>query len=147
MCVELLGIALLPPHLVISVLGPAPAVDARGLDVAERIGRDPDVVPGLRDAERGNAFHRFGIADLGARVIAIAETSARPLAVNPRTVRDAAVSPGTAAAGSDASALITRHLASTAALQGQRKLAVYFLLPWNLLPLNGPNVLAPSAHS
>ena len=31
---ELLGVALLAPHLVIAVLGPAPAVDARSLDVA-----------------------------------------------------------------------------------------------------------------
>lgn len=90
---EFLGIALLAPHLVISVLGPAPAVDARGLDVAERIGRDPDVVPGRRDAERGDTLHRLGIADLGARGIAIAETSAPPLAVDPRTVRVTADQP------------------------------------------------------
>ena len=35
---ELLGVALLAPHLVIPVLGPAAAVDAGGLDVTERVG-------------------------------------------------------------------------------------------------------------
>src|ERR1700691_5080178 len=49
---ELLSLTLLTPHLVVAVLGPASAVDAGGLDVAKGVGRDPDVLPCRRDAER-----------------------------------------------------------------------------------------------
>jgi hypothetical protein len=52
---ELLLLALLTPHAVVAVLGPAPAVDACGLDVAQRIRRDPDVCPGRRDAKGSDA--------------------------------------------------------------------------------------------
>src|SRR5580704_11549625 len=48
---ELLHLTLLPPHLVVAVLGPASAVNAGGLDVAKGVGRDPDVLPGWRDTE------------------------------------------------------------------------------------------------
>ena len=84
---ELLGVALLTPHLVVAVLGPAPAVDARGLDVAQRVGRDPDVLPGRRDAEGTDACSVSAARDLRAGGIAIAEPAADPVSGNPRPVR------------------------------------------------------------
>src|SRR6185312_2437679 len=49
--VELLGVAALAPALVVQVLLASGGVDARRLQVAERVRADPDVLPRRRDAE------------------------------------------------------------------------------------------------
>jgi hypothetical protein len=90
---ELLLVALLAPHLVVAVLRPAPAVDARGLDVAQRVGRDPDVCPGRRDAKSTDAVQRLRTGDFRSGGIPIPEPAADPLSGDPRTVRVAAGQP------------------------------------------------------
>ncbi len=71
---ELLGVSLLSPELVVAVLGPAPAVHAGGLDVSQRVRRDPDVRPGGRDGQRADARQRLGVRNIRARRIAVPET-------------------------------------------------------------------------
>jgi hypothetical protein len=90
---ELLDVTLLTPYLVVPVLGPAPAVDAGGLNVAQRIGRDPDVLPGWRDAKSAEAAKCLGTRDLQAGGIVIPEVAGDPLPGDPRTVRVAADQP------------------------------------------------------
>ena len=63
---ELLGVALFAPLLVVAVLGPAPAVHAGGLDVPQRVRRDPDVRPGRWDRQRADALQRLPLRDLRA---------------------------------------------------------------------------------
>src|ERR1700730_8425939 len=63
---ELLGVALLSPQPVVQVLGPAPAIHAGRLDVAERVRRDPDVLPGGRDPQRADAVQGQALPDLRA---------------------------------------------------------------------------------
>ena len=59
--VELLGVAPGAPGLVVEVLLAAGGVDARRLQVAARVGADPDVLPGGRDARaRGSASRTSG---------------------------------------------------------------------------------------
>ena len=84
---ELLNLTLLPPHLVVAVLGPAPAVDASGLDVAKGVRRDPDVVPGRRDTEGTDALQRCDVCDQSAGGIAIAKPFCARFARDPGGVR------------------------------------------------------------
>ena len=71
---KLLGVSLLSPQLVVAVLGPASAVHAGGLDVSQRVRRDPDVRPGGRDRQRADAPQRLGVRDIRARRVAVPET-------------------------------------------------------------------------
>src|SRR5580700_2701725 len=87
---ELLSVALFAPLLVVAVLDPAPAVHAGGLDVAQRVRRDPDVRPGRRDHQRADALQRLPLRDLRARRVAVPETFPTPLAGDPRATRIAA---------------------------------------------------------
>jgi hypothetical protein len=87
---ELLGVALLPPELMVEVLEPALAVGARGLDVAERIRRDPDVRPGGRDPQRPDPVQRRRVADLSAGLVQIPEAVPGPDPGDAGTVRVAA---------------------------------------------------------
>jgi len=84
---ELLSLALLSPHLVVAVLGPASAVDAGGLDVAKRVGRDPDVLPGWRDAQRTDALESRVVRDRRARGIAVVKAFGSPFADDAGSVR------------------------------------------------------------
>jgi hypothetical protein len=87
---ELLGVALLPPELVVEVLEPALAVGARGLDVAERVRRDPDVGPGGRDPECPDPLQRRGVGDLRPGQVEVPEAVPGPDPGDAGTVRVAA---------------------------------------------------------
>src|SRR6185437_11926347 len=87
---ELLGVALLPPEPVVEVLDPVLAVGARGLDVAERIRRDPDVRPGRRDPQRPDPVQRGGVRYLRPRRVEIAEAALAPDPADAGPVRIAA---------------------------------------------------------
>src|ERR1700722_7454815 len=84
---ELLSLPLLPPHRVVAILGPAPAVDARGLDVTKGIGRGPDVLPGWRDTERSNALQRCDVRDPRTGGIPVVNALGTLFANDPRGVR------------------------------------------------------------
>ena len=75
---ELLGVALFAPLLVVAVLGPAPTVHAGGLDMPQRVRRDPDVRPGRWDRQRADAPHRLPLRDLCPRRVAVPETFPAP---------------------------------------------------------------------
>jgi hypothetical protein len=83
---ELLNLALFLPDLVIAVLGAAPAVDTGNLDVAKRVGRNPDASPSRRDTESTNALERFGISNLCTGGIAIVSSFVPNFAYDPRSV-------------------------------------------------------------
>ena len=59
---ELAAVAARAPLRVVQVLAPTGLVDADGLDVAVRLDRDPDVLPGGRDDEVVDAL-AIGLAD------------------------------------------------------------------------------------
>ena len=65
--VELLGVAPLAPAVVVAVLLAPGGVDAGRLDVAHRVGADPDVLPGRRDGELADPLEHARLADPGAR--------------------------------------------------------------------------------
>jgi hypothetical protein len=71
--VEFLRISLLSPQLVIAVLGSAAAIHARGLDVTERIRRDPDASPAWRERKRPDALQCCQVSDLRPGRIAVNE--------------------------------------------------------------------------
>jgi hypothetical protein len=75
---ELLAVTLFSPQLVVEVLGPALAVYAGGLDVPERIGGDPDVLPGRRDLQRADSLQRLPVCDLRAGRVVKPEAVPRP---------------------------------------------------------------------
>ena len=81
---EFLSVALFAPLLVVAVLGPAPAVHAGGLDVPQRVRRDPDVLPGRWDRQRTDALQYLPLRDLCARRVAVPETFAAPFAGDSR---------------------------------------------------------------
>ena len=103
---ELLGVALLPPEPVVEVLEPALAVGARGLDVAERVRRDPDVRPGGRDPQRPDPVQRRGVGDLRAGRVEVAEPPSSRTRLMPGPCGSLRTRPGTAAASGDASRLM-----------------------------------------
>ena len=70
---ELQGIALLAPERVVQVLGAALAVHAGCLDVAQRVGRDPDVLPGGRDPQRADALQGLRGRDQRPRLVQVPE--------------------------------------------------------------------------
>src|SRR5262249_29564331 len=55
---ELLAVAARAPAVVVAVLAPPGRVGADRLQVAVRVGTDPDVRPGRRDRERGDPLER-----------------------------------------------------------------------------------------
>jgi hypothetical protein len=75
------------PARVVEVLLAVALVDARGLDVAAGVRADPDVLPGGRDDQLGDAGQDLGIVD--ARTIAVED-------------REAAAAPDAAQAGTAA---------------------------------------------
>ena len=91
---ELLGVALLTPQLVVEVLGPSPAVYARGLDMTERVWRDPNVLPGRRNGERTDPPQCLGVRDILTQGIAVPKAFSGRLTADPRTARFAAGKPG-----------------------------------------------------
>src|SRR5690349_10596085 len=56
-------IPLLTPQVVVPVLAASGRVGADGLDVAQRVGADPDVLPGRRDHQRPDAGQRLRVLD------------------------------------------------------------------------------------
>ena len=72
-----------PPAGVVAILFPAARVAAGGLDVAVRIGADPDILVGRRDRQLADARDRGGIADRAAACIDEAEPGARPASRDP----------------------------------------------------------------
>jgi hypothetical protein len=73
---ELLSFLLGAKVRVIEVLAPACRVDAGGLELGRRPRRDPDVVPGRRDAERLDPLDLGRVGDPGSARVEIAETAA-----------------------------------------------------------------------
>ena len=84
---ELLDLALLTPDLVVEVLGASPCVEARGLNVIKRFGRNPDISPGWRDGERCYARQRPTVSNLFTGRFKKPEAVAGPLARNPGPVQ------------------------------------------------------------
>jgi len=74
--VELRRVAQLAPARVVAVLLAPPRVAARGLDVAARVGGDPDLAPGGRDGQRADARQRARIAKGRAARVAVGEGAA-----------------------------------------------------------------------
>ena len=87
---ELLLVALLPPELVIAVLGPAATVDAGGLDVAERVGRDPHPAPGRRNHQRADPAECRRIGNRVTRRIPVDPAVTGPRTGDPGRARIAA---------------------------------------------------------
>ena len=91
---ELLIVPLRTPHRVLEVLQAAFAVRARGLDVAQRIRGDPDVLPGRRDPERADPLQRLLAGQLRARRVQVPEAAGFPDPRKARAVRVTAREPG-----------------------------------------------------
>src|SRR5918996_1170232 len=75
---ELLPVAPLAPEVVVAVLLAAGGVGPGGLDVAERVGADPDVLPGGRDGELTDAVDHGGFGDAVALLVEELEALASP---------------------------------------------------------------------
>jgi len=90
---ELLRVALLAPQLVVAILGPAPAVDAGGLDVTQGLGGDPDVLPSGRNRQRADAGQGLGVSDIRARGIVVPDARTGPDPGDPGAVWVAAEQP------------------------------------------------------
>src|SRR5438067_10245096 len=73
---ELLAVAALSPEVVIAVLLASGRVHAGGLDVTKRVGADPDVLPGRRDAQLANALEHAGLRDRSPVLVEIREAPA-----------------------------------------------------------------------
>jgi hypothetical protein len=70
---ELLQVALAAPFVVVAVLLAPGGVGAGGLQVAERVGADPHVLPGRRDAERADPGEHVGVGHPAAVAVAVLE--------------------------------------------------------------------------
>ena len=88
--VVLAAVPLFPPQIVVAVLTAARGVSAHGLDVAGRIGADPDVLPGRRDDERLDAGQGLRIPHRPSARAEVAEPSAAAPAPDIRGGRVAA---------------------------------------------------------
>jgi hypothetical protein len=88
---ELLLISLFTPELVVAVLHPPAAVHAGGLDMPERIRRDPDARPGWRDGQRADALQGRRVSDRAASDVEIGKRCPGPHAGKPGSARVAAV--------------------------------------------------------
>jgi hypothetical protein len=87
---ELLRVALLAPQLVVAVLGAAAAVHAGGLDVPERVRRDPDAGPGGRDGQRPDPQQRGRLGDRRPGRVEVGRPAGAPLPGDARAARVAA---------------------------------------------------------
>jgi hypothetical protein len=82
--VELLAIAALAPAVVVAVLLAPRCVGAGGLDMAHRIGADPDVLPRGRDGEGADAVEDLGVGELAAVLVEVLEAATPSAADDPR---------------------------------------------------------------
>jgi hypothetical protein len=96
---ELLGVPLGTPERVVAVLPAAAAVDAGGLDVAERVGRDPDVAPRRRDGQLADAPQLVRGRHAGPVRVAVGEAAVDGHAPDAGTVDVAADEAGGQPAG------------------------------------------------
>jgi hypothetical protein len=87
---ELLPIAVLAPRLVVQVLLAAGVVIAGCLDVATRVGADPDVCPGRRDRQRADPISHIGVLD---RIVVLIEVREPPAAPDASDARRGAIDP------------------------------------------------------
>src|SRR3954453_14701691 len=71
--VELLAVATLAPAVVVAVLLPSARVDSGRLNVPERIGTDPDVLPARRNREGPDALEGVLVVDPLAALVHILE--------------------------------------------------------------------------
>jgi hypothetical protein len=78
--VELRLLLLRPEIPVIDVLLPSGSVDAGGLELRRRAGRDPDLFPGGRDDERLDPLELFLVDDATSARVDVTEVSARSFA-------------------------------------------------------------------
>jgi hypothetical protein len=82
--VELLLVAARAPERVVEVLLTPGGVDAGGLDVAERIGADPDVLPRRRDRELADPLQHARLGDPAPVLLAVLEAAPAATADDPR---------------------------------------------------------------
>src|SRR3989442_9449686 len=83
------GIANLAPARVISVLLASPRVTPGRLQMAARVGADPDVRPGRRDGQALDPPDRVRVTDAAALTVAVREALPVALPADPRTqIRD-----------------------------------------------------------
>jgi hypothetical protein len=83
--VELLPVPALSPEVVVAVLLASRGVDAGRLDVPHRIGADPDVLPGRRNAQLRDPLEHRGLADLAAVLVEVLEPAPAPTARDSRS--------------------------------------------------------------
>ena len=91
---ELLLVPVLAPPVVVAVLGPVPAIDPGGLDVAERVGRDPHLLPRGRQDQGADPLERFRRGDRRAGRIPVGEAVRGLLPGDARPARITAMQPG-----------------------------------------------------
>jgi hypothetical protein len=82
--VVFLLVALLAPQVVVAVLAAARRVGPGRLDVAERVGADPYVLPGWRDHQGPDASDRFRVVYRPALLPHIPEATSAPSAPDSR---------------------------------------------------------------
>src|SRR5579859_3096398 len=87
------GLVTLPPQVVVPVLAAARRVGADRLDVATRIGTDPDVFPRRRDHQRLDPGQGALILDRGGVRSEVAETATASSAPEPAAAGVAAGQP------------------------------------------------------
>jgi hypothetical protein len=81
--VELLSIPALAPDPVVDVLTPTGGVRAHRLDVPERVGADPDLLPGRRDDKLTDPLQHLVVVDPLSVLIEIFEAAASAAPCDP----------------------------------------------------------------
>src|SRR5690606_15897799 len=87
-------VLLLAPGGVVEVLAPTRGIHPGGLDVAIGIGADPDIRPGRRDGQLGDALLELGVGNGAAVLVAVAEPASGPHPTHTRCGEVGAAQPG-----------------------------------------------------